>query len=479
MANFTNDPIPSEMKRTIFIGLLSCFSLGFSAFGQSTDTVNISYVSGFEFSWTYSSYTALFDQQQRPYIYTANSELGVITFDITDINDPTPIDTLWQIDFGTLKPQNLFLDNDLLYVALGGFQGLALQRAGLAIVDVSNPETPTILAQWDSTAYMQGAAVVEVANGVAYLGAMEEGVIILDVSDPSNISFMSVATLDDQFPHVPGLFSVPNARGLSIKGDTLIVCNDAGGLRMVDVSDPYNPIEVGKYVNWSLDSIAQPAYNNVLLVEDYAYVPVDYCGLDVVNVADTNMFNVHWHNPWACDPTNWNGRPGHTNQVRRVDDLIFVSGADSEVLVYDITDRENPIQVGLYANVGDSIVSWGIDANDQYICLALVDNSLAQIPYISDHGGIIILEYQSLVGVRPMEVGTFEVYPNPSTGLVSLNFEESMEREIVILDQVGRNILSERSVASKVQLDISNLPKGLYFIQVNGALITLGKLVKN
>lgn len=479
MANFTNDPIPSEMKRTIFIGLLSCFSLGFSAFGQSTDTVNINYVSGFEFSWTYSSYTALFDQQQRPYIYTANSELGVITFDITDINDPTPIDTLWQIDFGTLKPQNLYLDNDLLYVALGGFQGLALQRAGLAIVDVSNPETPTILAQWDSTAYMQGAAVVEVANGVAYLGAMEEGVIILDVSNPSNISFMSVATLDDQFPHVPGLFSVPNARGLSIKGDTLIVCNDAGGLRMVDVSDPYNPIEVGKYVNWSLDSIAQPAYNNVLLVEDYAYVPVDYCGLDVVNVADTNMFNVHWHNPWACDPTNWNGRPGHTNQVRRVGDLIFVSGADTEVLVYDITDRENPIQVGLYANVGDSIVSWGIDANDQYICLALVDNSLAQIPYISDHGGIIILEWQSITSVQESEVGSFSVFPNPTNDRISLTFDHPKERTIVVSDQFGRILKSQVSRLTNVQLDLSDLEPGVYLISTDGDFGSAQKVVKN
>lgn len=468
------------MKQVVFcaFAVLLMFSRS-PAIGQSIDTVNMAFVSEHEYSWTYSAYTALFDILDRPYVYTASSELGVVTFDISDINDPTPVDTILPAGFGSLKPQNLFLEGNLVYVALGGFLGIFPQNPGLAILDVTDPSDPVILSQWDTTAFQQGAAVVEVQNGIAYLGAMEDGVMILDVSDPSNIQFISNAIMDENFPHIPGLFSHPNARGLSIKGDTLIVANDAGGLRMVDVSDPYNPIEVGKYVNWALDSVAQPAYNNVLLVEDYAYIPVDYCGLDVVDVSDTNMVGVFWEDPWGCSPTNWDGNPGHTNQVRRYGDLIFVSGADTEAIVYDISDRENPIQVGVFANVGDSIVSWGIDVNDQYICLALVDNALAQTPYVSDHGGIIILEWQSVVGVEEVGSDRFSVFPNPAQDRIQLKFADSRSRDIQLFDQLGRLLFVETSSSNETIIDVSELEKGIYHIVVHGDEIWAEKLVKN
>ena len=468
------------MKLAVLFTCTLLMVLGRStACGQSIDTVNMTFVSEHEYSWTYSAYTALFDIQDRPYIYTASSELGVVTFDISNINDPTPVDTILPAEFGSLKPQNLFLEGDLVYVALGGFLGIFPQNPGLAILDVTDPADPLIVSQWDTTAFQQGAAVVEVKDGVAYLGAMEDGVMILDVSDPANIQFMSNAMMDENFPHVPGLFSHPNARGLSIKGDTLIVANDAGGLRMVDVSDPYNPVEVGKYVNWALDSVAQPAYNNVLLVEDYAYIPVDYCGLDVVYVSDTNMVGVLWDDPWGCGPTNWDGNPGHTNQVSRHGDLIFVSGADTEAIVYDISNRENPVQVGVFANVGDSIVSWGIDVNDQYICLALVDNALAQTPYISDQGGIIILEWQSIVGVQEKEPDQFSVFPNPAQDRIQLTFADPRSRDIRLVDQLGRLLHIGTSTSEKAIIDVSFLEKGVYHIVINGDGSRTEKLVKN
>lgn len=433
---------------------------------QSIEAVQFNHVSEFEYIWTYSCYSVKFDDLERPYLFTANNELGIVSFDISDIQTPTPVDTILPADFGGLKPTNLHQNGKLLYASLGGIQGLAPQDAGIAVMDVSDPENILILDYWSSPDYSEGGAIVLVEGNYAYVGAMEEGVLILDVSDPSDIQFVSRAYLDENFPQIPGLFSVPNARGMSIRSDTLIVANDAGGLRMVDVSDKNNPIELSKYMNWDLFDIAQPAYNNVLLVDDHAYVPVDYCGLDVVDVSDTAMSTVNWLNPWGCLGANWNGRAGHTNEiVRHGDDLIFVSGADSEVLAYNISDRDNPELIGQYINVGDSIVSWGLDVNDQYVALALVDNSVFQQPYYSDFGGIMILDWQALVGVKEKESEVLNIYPNPNNGSFRIELNDQTE-----IDQISIYTADGRLACRAVDLIdgrvVFNLRAGLYFINV-------------
>ncbi|MDP6908565.1 MAG: T9SS type A sorting domain-containing protein [Flavobacteriales bacterium] len=446
------------------VALLSTLSV----YGQSIDTVQFTHVSEYlyEAILPYSCYSAKFDSQERTYLYTANVELGIVSFDISDMQTPIPVDTILPAEFNGLKPTNLWHEGDLLYASLGGIQGLNAQEAGLAIMDVADPTDLSIVDQWSSPTYSEGAAVVIVDGDHAYLGGMEEGVLILDISTPTDIQFVSRGLMDENFPQIPGLFSHPNARGLSIRNDTLMVCNDAGGLRMMDVTDKLNPIEIGKYVNPDLFAIAQPAYNNVLLVDEYAYIPVDYCGLDVVDVSDTAMINVAWSNPWGCEGANWNGRPGHTNEIERVgEDLIFVSGADTEILAYDISDRENPILVGEYAFVGDSTVSWGVSANDQYVVLSLVNNSVFQQPYYSDVGGIMILEWQVILGIDEIRQQEFKVYPNPATDQISIETDES--GHVTIIDGLGRLVYDAGGIPIGLHtIECGDWSRGTFFVTI-------------
>jgi len=451
--------------RKVYISILVFFVAVPSVKAQSIDTVQFTYVSEFlyEAFLPYSCYSVKFDDQQRPNLYTANVELGIVSYDISDVQNPIPIDTVLPAEFGGLKPTNLWHTGSLLYASLGGIQG-ASQDAGLAIIDVSDPTNLSILDQWTDPAYDQGAAIVIVDDGYAYLGAMELGILILDVSDPSDIQFKGHASLDPNFPQVPGLFSTPNARGMAVRNDTVYVGNDAGGLRIVDATDKQNPIEIAKYVNEPLDLIAQPAYNNVLLVDDYAYIPVDYCGLDVVDISDTAMSTVNWLDPWGCEGANWNGRPGHTNEIERVgEDLIFVSGGDSELLAFDISDRANPVRIGEYIFELDSVVSWGLTANDQYVVLALVNNSIFQQPYYSDVGGIMILEWNAILGVQEQEQPNFNLYPNPVEDYFTIDIEG--DYEMWVTDITGRTI-TDRKVRDKASFPTQNWPKGIYAVTV-------------
>lgn len=447
-----------------FYGLVLALLYGQSVNAQLLDTVQFTYVSEFlyEAFLPYSCYSAKFDYTERPFLYTANLELGIVSYDLTDIQNPIPIDTVLPIEFGGLKPTNLWHEGALLYASLGGIQGVA-QDAGLAIIDVSDPNNLHIVGQWTDDTYDQGAAIVVVEGNYAYLGAMELGVIVLDVSIPSSPQFEGNAPLDPNFPNTPGLFSTPNARGMAVRNDTVYVGNDAGGLRIVNATDKQNPVEIAKYVNESLDSIAQPAYNNVLLVEDYAYVPVDYCGLDVVYISDTAMMNVNWLDPWGCEGANWNGRPGHTNEIERVgDNLVFVSAGDSELLAYDISDRENPVRIGEYIFEFDSVATWGLTANDQYVILALVNNSVFQQPYYSDVGGIMVLEWNAILDVENIEEISLNIFPNPASQIVTI---ESPEQHIMSIYNVAGGIVHQELVNGKTNIDVSRWSKGVYVVK--------------
>lgn len=451
--------------------LLLSLLLVINSQAQNPDTIHFSFVSEHEYTFTYSCYEALFDEQQRPYLYTANNELGFVVYDISDINNPTPIDTFMPATFGGLKVTNISQDGNYIYASLGGFQGIA-QRAGMAIFDISNPTNVTVTDYWDSTAFNQGAAIAIAEGDYAYLGGMEKGIIVLDISDKSDIKYVSDYTPDPNWPHTPGLFSTPNARGMAIKGDELYLCYDAGALRVVDISDKQNLNEIGHYINWVLDSVAQPAYNNVTIVDNYAYVAVDYCGVDIVDISNpANPQNVGWLNPWDCGNTAWDGAPGHTNQVHafRNNSILFVSGGDTEIIAYDITDRANPVEIGVYYALLDSNVTWSIDVNDDYAVLAQVDNPLG-IPYDSDWGGIRILQWDGgpttiAENVRRQKIN---IYPNPTSELtfIDLDNENGKKVELSIYDLTGKTIIKTSTNEKVFELNVSDLQSGIYTISI-------------
>ncbi len=446
--------------------LLLLFKAVYSS--AQTDTITFTKISGYEFDHPflpYSAYTSIFNANGAPFIYAACRELGLVTFDISDINDPVPVDTIPPLLLHNLRPTNVSQKGNYLYAALGGFDGLFPQSAGIGILDLDDPAHPEIKDIWDSTAYNQGAAIAISDGEFAYIGAMDRGVIILNVSNKTNIKFISSILPDPNFPEAPDLFSVPNARGLCLYGDDkLMVANDAGGLRMIDISDKENPIEIGKYANEGIETIAQSAYNNVVVVDHYAYIPVDMCGLDVVDIADENMETVYWYNPWDCDSSNWVGRPGHTNEIKlRGDSLIFISGGDSEVLAFDITDRENPKLVGAYANVYDSIVAWALDIRDNYVSLALVNNEFIGIPYYSNIGGISILEMDLVPYVAiqnaDFENQVFNITPNPADAFIKIKTNANWQY-LEIYDLDGRLTIQS---GLKSTIDIRDLPHGMYY----------------
>jgi hypothetical protein len=63
----------------------------------------------------------------------------------------------------------------------------------------------------------------------------------------------------------------------------------------------------------------------------------------------------------------------------------------------------------------------------------------------------------------------FQYYPNPTKGWLKVIFDELSfdERTVSLIDNLGKEVLNmEASGISEIELDVSDVPQGLYFLQV-------------
>lgn len=75
----------------------------------------------------------------------------------------------------------------------------------------------------------------------------------------------------------------------------------------------------------------------------------------------------------------------------------------------------------------------------------------------------------------------FTIYPNPSTGNFTLSFNQEIENGTVqVVDYTGKVILESNILESNMEIDISNMPSGLYIVKIVSAKgVSMEKLIKN
>ena len=66
--------------------------------------------------------------------------------------------------------------------------------------------------------------------------------------------------------------------------------------------------------------------------------------------------------------------------------------------------------------------------------------------------------------------GTFAVYPNPTNGILTVHHSAFRihHSEFQIANLMGQTVLSGNITAETMQIDVSNLPEGMYFISIGG-----------
>ncbi len=337
---------------------------------------------------------AQLDQIDRPYLYVAEKSGGLAIYRTDAEPSAAPVEVArTEIErLAGLHVMNLVQRETTLFLALGDL--FTESHSGLAMVDVSQPQLPLVTALWVSDELAEGSTQVSISGDYVYLAAMKFGVHIFRIDGADQLNLLTTFVADVDFPQAnPGSTRMPNARGTFVVDEFMYLASDAGGLRIIDVSNPAQPVEIAKAINAALGE-KPAAYNSVVVAEGLAYVPVDYCGLEIFDVSNASQPElIGWWNPWRCESldNNWFNSPGHTNQIVLDMDrkLALLSAGDSELQAIDVSDPRRPRLSHAFGAPDNGEGAWGLAASGTAVYLTYIR---AVLPFQGSWAGIKVIQ---------------------------------------------------------------------------------------
>ena len=156
-------------------------------FSQNCSTLNIQWQSDLPSTCNQMVMTMIHDVLGRPFLYVANKEAGLKIYNITDLTSPMLVQTIPTNLFDTLDVMSLSQSGNYIYLALGN-SFTNPQQAGTAIVDVTTPSSASVADYFVVPGFSSGGGIVKAEGNYAYLGAMQSGLVIFDVTDKNNIT---------------------------------------------------------------------------------------------------------------------------------------------------------------------------------------------------------------------------------------------------------------------------------------------------
>lgn len=261
--------------------------------------------------------------------------------------------------------------------ASGDYVFVARRAAGLSIVDVSNPRAPQIVFEQDF-GFNQD---VKVSGKYAFLTNETNGgpgLYILDISDPANTRVVSTVQSA----------AVESVHNVYATGQyAYIVSNTSGDIRIIDVSDPSAPAEVGRFQ-------AESGFpHDVTVIGDRMYTAFLSGGFQISDIADKT-------NPRLLGSRNYAGAVTHNIWPTRDGRYVLTTDEtnNGHVRVWDIGDLASISQVGAFIAKPDIVVH-----------NVLVDRRYAYVAYYVD--GLQILDVDD--PRDPVPVGSYDTFPGP------------------------------------------------------------------
>jgi hypothetical protein len=325
------------------------------------------------------------------YIATYNRTLSIVDISTSIPNNPfsePPYPTS-----GTVDARNISVSGKNLYVATGS--------SGLLVLDISTPDTPGSPSTCDTPGIALDVAIngnyafvadsddpattgededegalqvidlsnlsspvgsfntpgdpedVAVSGHHAYVADGLGGLQVIDVSfpdDPIRVGFRETP-VDPQTPGSPS-----NAKGVAVSGNYAYVANGAGGLYIIDISIPENPIVLYVHKPATCD------FKDVAIQGNYAYVADDTTGLMVLDITFPNLpLEVG-----TCDT------PGTAESVALSGNYAFIADGDDAapgmdgLQVIDVTSPSNPTRIGAL-NISGNAVGLAVTGSFSYV----------------------------------------------------------------------------------------------------------------
>jgi hypothetical protein len=280
-------------------------------------------------------------------------------------------------------PKNITISGNYAYVTNSSF---FFFNGGVQILDISDPTNPigvgSITDGANGADELNGVWSIAISGNYAYVtgygvdfSGSDGGVQILDVSDPTNP--VGVGSITDG---ESGADDLAGAISIAVSGNYAYVASSIDdGVQILDISDPTNPIGVGSITDGANGADELEGAWAITIAGNYAYVAsADDDGVQILDISD---------------PTNPVGVGSITDEANGADELegaygITISGnyayvasiADNGVQILDISDPINPIGVGSIRD-GQN----GADRLDRASSIAIAGN-YAYVTGVGDNG---------------------------------------------------------------------------------------------
>ncbi len=190
--------------------------------------------------------------------------------------------------------------------------------AVLMVADISDPTSPQAVGEISFPDAIRG---VTISGSFAYVSIGSYGLRIVDISTPSAPS---------EVGHYIGWF----ARSTVVSGTYAYLTNGSSGLKILDVSSPAAPTEVG-----SCDTDGN--VHDVAVLGDYAYL-ADFSGMRVIDIST----------PAAPSVVAFLETPDITRNIAVSGSYAYLA-ADDALRVVSIANPSTPIEVGSHDPQGN------------------------------------------------------------------------------------------------------------------------------
>jgi hypothetical protein len=238
---------------------------------------------------------------------------------IVDVYDPTT-----PVEVGFYAPP--YGDGPCMTMAVVGNYVYTGGYYTLNILDVTNPAAPALVGKTSGLDMPTGLVVVGAYAYVVDIHDTGSGylyrLLIFDVSNVTHPFITGVSTF------------ISRVNDVDVEGGYAYVANDDAGLRVIDVSNPSAPFEVGSYTTISA--------NGVTVAGSYAYVADPGWGLRIIDIS----------NPTAPFQVSLFDSLGYTENSAVEWGYAYVAEGEVGVEMVNVLNPAAPVITGLYNTSG-------------------------------------------------------------------------------------------------------------------------------
>jgi hypothetical protein len=256
---------------------------------------------------------------------------------------------------------------------------------------------------------------VNIKNDVAYVLDWWGGLKVIDVQQPKNPVYIS------QY-HASGTL-----QQMRSKNKYLYAASGSGGLQVFDIKNPLNPI-------WATGVDFNSKTLDVWLDEDRAYVATSESGVVILDTLD----------PFYTQRIGLINTPGKALHVRAWNEILYIQDSLEGLLVVDVRDPQRPRELGrypihindlwvdenaLWVSTAQGLVWWDHGDSGALVNEGVnkLSNNLNNKNLLTIHGGINWVRSQNDLVVTAHKDGDLTLWQKTSEGLISLSQYKTRE----------------------------------------------------